>query len=124
MKHTLDKEEVQFLFGKDAKIENVSDGYHTFSELYNFRMLYNALLFNEWANQDKYEVHKSKKHSDGKECFDGDYFIVQAQTDEGQISNHYELKWWYLFRVPEYEKALPFDGHTSEDVMQRLQELC
>lgn len=27
--------------------ERVSDGYHTFLELYEFRKVYNALLFNE-----------------------------------------------------------------------------
>ena len=28
-------------------IENISDGYHTFKELYEFRKLYNAAFFNE-----------------------------------------------------------------------------
>ena len=37
--------------------ERVSDGYHTFSELYEFRKMYNALLFNEWYKQGKYQVH-------------------------------------------------------------------
>ena len=27
-----------------------SDGYHTFNGLYRFRLLYNAALFNEWAD--------------------------------------------------------------------------
>lgn len=30
-----------------------SDGYHTFNELYEFRMIYNAALFNDWAEQKK-----------------------------------------------------------------------
>lgn len=42
-----------------------SDGYHTFNELYRFRLLYNAALFNLWANLDKGEVHKSWRHHDG-----------------------------------------------------------
>ena len=46
--------------------ERVSDGYHTFLELYEFRKVYNALLFNEWYKQGKYQVHKSWKHNDGK----------------------------------------------------------
>ena len=29
--------------------EQMSDGYHTFAELYEFRKAYNAALFNEWA---------------------------------------------------------------------------
>lgn len=31
---------------------NVSDGYHTFNELYRYRMLYNAAFFNELAKGD------------------------------------------------------------------------
>lgn len=44
--------------------ENTSDGVHTFAELYHYRMLYNALVFNEWARGDRYDVHKSIRHSD------------------------------------------------------------
>lgn len=54
---------------------NVSDGYHTFNELYEFRKVYNAVLFNEWARLGKYEVHKSRKHHDGTLCFGGGWFI-------------------------------------------------
>lgn len=44
-------EEIQSL--TPEQIESVSDGYHTFAELYHFRLLYNACLFNEWARQGK-----------------------------------------------------------------------
>ena len=80
----------------------ISDGYHTFDELYEFRKVYNAALFNEWAtiqpsyftsaygekpitfqydasfdgNIAKYHVHKSWKHHDGELCFGGGWFIV------------------------------------------------
>ena len=32
-------------------------------ELYTFRRLYNAMLFNEWAKTNKFNVHKSMRHS-------------------------------------------------------------
>ena len=101
-------------------IENISDGYHTFKELYEFRKVYNASLFNEWYSQGKYGVIKSKKHSDGVLCFGGGWFIVQAQTPFGQVSNHYEMKDWDMFKCEDVELPLPFDGHTSEDVLFRL----
>ena len=101
---------------------NISDGYHTFNELYEYRLLYNASMFNELAKQKLYDVHKSKRHSDGEECFGGGWFIVQAQLPTGQISNHYEMKDWDLFQIPEKEKANPYDGHTSQDVAKRLRE--
>ena len=99
----------------------VSDGYHTFNELYEYRMLYNAALFNEFAKQGLYDVHKSRKHSDGEYPFgDSNWFIVMAELPTGQISNHYEMKDWDLFHVPEKEKANVWDGHTPKDVSERL----
>lgn len=108
--------EIQKLKNKDQ----VSDGYHTFNELYEFRKIYNACLFNEWAKQGKYDVHKSTRHSDGELCFGGGWFIVVAQLPTGQISNHYELKDWDLFDIQEREKADKWDGHTAQDVLVRL----
>ena len=103
---------------------DTSDGYHTFNELYDFRKAYNAALFNEWAASDKYSVHKSKRHYDGEECFGGGWFIVVAQLPNGQISNHYEMKDWDKFHLPETEKALfEYDNHTSSDVLKRLYSL-
>jgi hypothetical protein len=102
----------------------ISDGYHTFDELYEFRKLYNALLFNEWAKTEKYNVHKSWKHNDGEDCFGGGWFIVVAILPTGQISNHYKATDWDLFQVPGTSKALfPFDGHTGKDVLERMKEL-
>jgi len=104
--------------------ENTSDGYHTFKELYEFRKLYNAGFFNELF-KNHYAVHKSKKHNDGELCFGGNWFIVMAYLpDENgeplQISNHYELKDWDLFKCEEKEVADKWDGHTSQDVIDRL----
>lgn len=104
-------------------------------ELYDFRMVYNAALFNEWAEQKsfdgginyhndktKFDVHKSWKYSDGEFCFGGSCFIVMADLPTGQISNHYKWKYWDLFKIPEKEKANIWDGHTSEDVINRLKQ--
>ncbi len=111
----------------------VSDGYHTFQELYEFRKVYNAVLFNEWAadadklsffNVPRYDVHKSWKHHDGELCFGGDWFIVVAVLPTGQISNHYHKDDWGLFKLPVAEKAkYGFDGHSSQDVLNRLKSL-
>lgn len=102
--------------------ENTSDGYHTFKELYEYRLLYNAGMFNQLAERTYIKVHKSKKHNDGEDCFGGGWFIVMANLPTGQISNHYELKDWDLFQVPEQELADKWDGHTSQDVAKRLRE--
>ena len=94
--------------------------------------IYNAALFNEWArlwrigedDEVNFDVHKSWKHHDGELCFGGGWFIVSAMLPTGLISNHYKAEDWDLFKIPEVEKALyEFDGHTSEDVLNRLKKL-
>ena len=103
--------------GESQDKGEISDGYHTFNELYYYRMLYNAAFFNllpkEW-------VHKSKRHHDGEECFGGGWFIVMANLPTGQISNHYELKYWELFHIPKKDVADEWDGHTPKEAAERL----
>ena len=131
---------------KLERINELSDGYHTFDELYEFRKMYNAVLFNEWGKaiiyaetvplktggftygksykKVKYNVHKSWRHNDGELCFGGGWFIVSAMLPTGLISNHYKAEDWDLFQIPEVEKALyEFDEHTPQDVLIRLKAL-
>ena len=112
-------------------VGQVSDGCHTFEELYYYRLLYNAAFFNNLAFYDnwvggswivEYDVHKSKHHHDGEDCFDGGWFIVMAELPTGQISNHYELKYWDLFNIPEKERANKWDGHTPAEAAERLRK--
>lgn len=110
----------QNFISRDEMDENTSDGYHTFKELYEFRLLYNAAWFNELAS--KLVVYKSKKHDNGELCFGGGWFIVVAELPTGQISNHYELKDWDLFKVDELLQAQSFDGHTPKDVADRIRK--
>ena len=108
----------------DFKENDISDGYHTFNELYEFRKLYHALLFNEWSKKGLYDVHKSIKHNDGEDAFGGGWFIVVATLPSGQVSNHYKIKDWDLFQCEDTQKAKhPFDGHTPKDVLARLSDL-
>lgn len=103
--------------------ENVSDGYHTFKELYDYRMIYNALWFNElYKTHPEYDIHKSFRHADGEKCFDGGWFIVMAELPTGQISNHYEDMYWDMFNIPEKEKSNTWDGHTPQQAYKRMIE--
>lgn len=98
---------------------DTSDGYHTFRELYDYRRVYNALLFNAWSVMGLFDVHKSKRHSDGDECFGGGWFIVVAKLPTGQISNHYKLEYWDEFNIPERELPNTYDGHTPAIALER-----
>lgn len=102
--------------------DDTSDGFHTFRELYEYRMVYNALLFNEWAKAGVNDVHKSRKHSDGEPCFGGGWFIVVAELPNGQASNHYRDEHWDLFDIPERELPNTYDGHTPQIALERMRE--
>lgn len=89
---------------------DLSDGYHSYNELYKHRMI----LFSIICNQNQEVAWKSQLHHDGT-MFDG-YFIVGIDTPQGQFTYHYQLKDWDLFDVKELDKAPEYDGHTPDDI--------
>ena len=93
-----------------ADIGEISDGSHTFKELYEHR----CNLFAVICNSHKDKAWKSWMHSDGT-MFE-DYFIVGITTKEGDFSYHYHKDNWDLFEVEELEYAKEWDGHTSKDI--------
>lgn len=116
--------DMTFERGRQDVLRN-GDGFHTFDELYEFRMLYHAAFVNAWLENvpDGLEgpvTTKSLRHSDGELCFGGGWFIVVTELPTGQISNHYETKHWDLFKVPAVERPQTYDGHTASDVVFRL----
>lgn len=90
----------------------LSDGNHTFDELYKHRMW----LFSVICDAYKDRAWKSWKHDDGT-MFD-DYFIVGITTPKGDYSYHYHKKYWYLFDVKELEHAPKWDGHKPGDIVR------
>ena len=98
--------------------DNSSDGYHTFGELYLHRTALFLSLANTIAKVHPEYTFKSKKHDNG-EMFD-EYFIAGILTENGWITYHQELKYWDKFKVPELPNAPKWDGHTSNDVVDRL----
>lgn len=98
-----------------ADVEKISDGYHTFADLYEQRLILSAALTKNNPN-----AWKSKRHEDGSVPFGGGWFIIGFDTDEGCYTYHYELKDWDLFQCKELDKGKPWDGHTSKDVRRLL----
>lgn len=94
-----------------ADVEKMSDGYHTFADLYEQRLILSAALA-----KNNPHAWKSKRHDDGSVPFGGGWFIMGFETDEGCYTYHYELKDWDLFQCKELDKGKPWDGHTSKDV--------
>ena len=98
-----------------ADVEKMSDGYHTFADLYEQRLILSAALA-----KNNPHAWKSKWHEDGSVPFGGGWFIMGFDTDEGCYTYHYELKDWDLFQCKELDKGKPWDGHTSKDVRRLL----
>lgn len=98
-----------------ADVEKMSDGYHTFADLYEQRLILSAALA-----KNNPHAWKSKRHEDGSVPFGGGWFIMGFDTDEGCYTYHYELKDWDLFQCKELDKGKPWDGHTSKDVRRLL----
>lgn len=91
-------------------IQQVTDGYHTFDELYHHRMY----LFSIICNQNPEFARKSKLHDDGT-MFDN-YFIVWINGPEGDYSYHYHMDNWDMFKVEEVDRAPEWDGHKPSDI--------
>ena len=103
----------------ERKIQDgtLSDGCHSFNDLYYQR----CVLFATICNLNKEKSWKSKRHNDGEKCFDSDdWFIVGVNTPQGSYTYHYEMKYWDLFKVQELEKGKAWDGHTDKDVTRLL----
>ena len=92
----------------------ISDGYHTFDELYYHRMV----LFSVICNQNKERAWKSLFHADGSMY--EDYFIVGITTPKGDFTYHYHKDHWDRFNVKELSMAPEWDGHKPGDVDRLL----
>ena len=102
----------------EGGIGNLSDGYHTFNELYHHR----AVLFSVICNLLPDKAWKSKRHDTG-DMYDG-MFIVGIETTEGQATYHYDIyPYWDMFKVKELEKAPKWDGHTPKDAIDRIAKI-
>jgi hypothetical protein len=95
----------------------ISDGYHTFDELYDHRChLFIALMRSNPAIS-----WRSKVHDDGSMY--PEWFIAGMRLPTGQISYHLpQWMWPMLNGIESIEPAPKWDGHTAADVVKRLAE--
>ena len=129
----IDPQEINTLIKEGGVDTNlVSDGYHTFGELYEHRItLYIALLrikanivdpmTGDWVHRE--DIWRSKAHSDGS-VWPG-WFILGVYKEAGeQITYHLPIsKWDECDFAQILDQAPDWDGHTSQDVLIRLEAL-
>lgn len=98
--------------------DHISDGYHTFGELYDHRRALSAALAKvlpSWRSREH--------HPDDSPMFEGGYFIVGIELPTGWITYHYKLSHWDDFAsVPEMAHAPKWDGAAPNETVDRLLE--
>lgn len=114
---------------ESAGTGSISDGYHTFDEIYDHRVtLWIALC--RMADRGLFGIPwRSKMHSDGS-SFEGQFVLGMGEDPGEQITYHLPLSRWDecgFARICElgsgYNEIPKFDGHTSADVLQRIKNL-
>lgn len=102
---------------------DISDGYHTFGELYQHRCILYIALCKALHERPGYDVWRTDTHSDGY-VWDG-WFILGIGLEEGeQITYHLPVEAWSKcsFAVT-LDSAPGWDGHSPFEVLQRLEKL-
>lgn len=106
----------------------ISDGYHTFDELYDHRITLYIALCRERTNAAEEGgfdslVWRSYVHHDGTSF--GGWFILGMNKKKGeQITYHVPNERWHECDFAETLEIAPeFDGHSSADVLERLKKL-
>ena len=104
----------------------ISDGYHTFDELYEHRItLWIALCrkMSEFRHRSDDVTWRSLLHSDGT-SFDGWFVLGMGYAYGEQMTYHLPMSKWELCDFArELDRAPDYDLHTSDDVLERISKL-
>lgn len=105
---------------------SISDGYHTFDELYEHRCILWIALCAAVAHDPQYQYRqtwRSRLHSDGS-MYEG-WFVLGMTNEKGeQMTYHLPVRKWDSCSFAQtLDRCPPFDGHTSADVLKRISEL-
>jgi len=114
------------------EMNDISDWYHTFWELYKHRShLFVALcrMSQEWDREeywfDWYTIIRSRVHQDWLNVWkDWKMFLLMMINEDTweQISYHLDKEYWdkCWFAKTETQATIEWDWHTSDDVLERL----
>jgi hypothetical protein len=111
---------VQTLRALPGGMKAVSDGYHTFQDLYDHRRALTAVLAASAASAGDSWRSKAHHPEDGP-MFDGSFIVGLNLPVQGTITYHYNLEHWDDFgAVPELEHAPKWDGAGPDETVTRL----
>lgn len=104
----------------EISTKEISDGHHTFGELYHHRIILFCTLCNIFADVS----WKSRKHFDEEnDPMFNDSFIAGINTPDGIATYHIKLKYWDMFDIPEIDRAPKYEQYDSDDVIERVYSL-
>lgn len=99
---------------------NISDGFHTFGELYEHRITMFIVLCRFLQDKSLTRIWRCKT--------DEQWFILCIHSEPGaQISYHLPISKWKdteFAYTHELASKPAWDGHTSKDVLDRLNKLA
>lgn len=100
--------------------KDISDGHHTFGDLYKHRIALFCVVCNSYPELS----WKSKKHFNEEEdpMFNGN-FIAGINTPFGQVAYHIKFENWDEFEITELERAPMYDGYNDKEALVRLKSL-
>ena len=103
----------------ETEVGKVSDGYHTFDELYEHR----CILFVALMKTNPDISWRANNHDDGS-SFDG-WFVAGMELMTGDVTYHLPNNMWEMLDnvgIKTSNKAPKWDGHTAGDVVKRLEK--
>jgi hypothetical protein len=126
----------------DDEVGKISDGFHTFNELYeqrnriwialcriNDRSIEQSIDFGAeqgnmpMASDTEGKSWRSKLHSDGS-SYDGWFLLGIGKEKGSQMTQHLPMSMWADTDFAEtLERGPEFDGHMPADVLKRLNDL-
>lgn len=125
----MEKEINKFIYelrkSQKISVQEISDGYHTFKELYDHRNLLFLVLAKLFHENDS-EVWKTKKDERGIST--GSWFILGIDytnpegTEQKQITYHLPMNMWKLCKFATVVPKSKWDGHSGFHVLEQLKE--
>lgn len=102
---------------------DISDGYHTFDELYEHRCILYLAFVKSWADStpnSRLDTYLCPEHYEGWDC-------LTIRLRGKLISYHIKSELNHLYTFPytllsKNQQEAMYDGHSSEDVLARLEK--
>jgi len=94
----------------------ISDGFHTFRELYEQR----HAIFAALCIAHKEKAWRARYHAEGDKM-DG-WFVAGIDLPTGQVSFHMPDKYWDNFKLCQTIPKSKWDGYTTNDVVDRIND--